>query len=156
MNAVALQRTPDFRPMQEGDLEAVLGIERDAYRFPWSPGIFQDCLHVGYSCWVMTVDERVVGYGILSIAAGECHVLNVCVAGEWQGAGLGRAIMEHLMAVAAGHGAGLMLLEVRPSNRRAVHLYRELGFSEVGRRRGYYPDEPGREDALVLARKLKR
>lgn len=156
MNAVAFRHPPAFRPMREDDLPAVLGIERVAYRFPWSPGIFQDCLHVGYSCWVMTVDDRVAGYGILSVAAGECHVLNVCVSNEYQGAGLGRAIMEHLVDVAADHGAELILLEVRPSNRRAVKLYRGLGFSEVGRRRAYYPDDPGREDALVLARRLEK
>ena len=100
------------------------------------------------------MDEEVNAYGIMSIAAGESHVLNLCVCPAWHGCGLGRQLLAKLLEVARDHRAGTMLLEVRPSNRRALRLYESMGFSEVGVRRGYYPARNGREDALLLAMDL--
>ena len=144
----------DVRPMREGDLPRVAEIERGAYEFPWSPGVFRDCLRVGYNCWVLEVDGEVQSYGIMSVAAGESHVLNLCVSTGWQGCGLGRRMLDRLLEVARDHHADTMLLEVRPSNPRAQALYRSMGFNEVGVRRAYYPARQGREDALLLARDL--
>lgn len=144
------------RPMQGGDVQRVAEIEERGYAFPWSQAIFRDCLRAGYSCWVLEAGECIAGYGVLSVAAGESHVLNICVDPVWQRLGLGGELMNHLMALARERGAGRMILEVRPSNRAARQLYENLGFREVGLRRGYYPGRGGfREDALVLARSLK-
>lgn len=144
-----------IRPMTRRDLKAVASIEQAAYAFPWSLDVFKSCLKVGYSCWVGEVGGEVVAYGILSVGAGEAHVMNVCVAPRWQGHGYGRKMMQHLMQAARAHRADMMLLEVRPSNKAAVQLYRQLGFNEIGRRKDYYPAAGGRrEDALVLARML--
>ena len=145
-----------IRPMKKRDLKAVVAIEGAAYSFPWSLGIFKNCLKVGYSCWIGEVGSAVVAYGILSVAAGEAHVMNICVAPEWRGHGFGRRMLERLMEVARYHRADMILLEVRPSNEVAIHLYHTLGFNEIGRRKDYYPAEGGkREDALVLARMLE-
>lgn len=143
-----------IRPMRKPDLKAVTAIEASAYEFPWEPVTFSDCLKVGYCCWVGEKAGQVVAYGILTVGAGESHVLNLCIAPNLQGRGYGRLMLEKLMAVAKGHRAEMMLLEVRPSNKRAVKLYRDLGFNEIGTRKGYYPARNGREDALVLARML--
>nr|WP_301288327.1 ribosomal protein S18-alanine N-acetyltransferase [Natronospira proteinivora] len=141
--------------MQEADLERVHEIERRGYGFPWPVGIFRDCLRAGYHCWVMEAQGCIAGYAIVSVAAGESHVLNICIDPAWQRLGLGRELMNHVMAEARGAGAQRMLLEVRPSNRSARELYDQLGFNEIGLRRGYYPNHSGiREDALVLAREL--
>jgi ribosomal-protein-alanine N-acetyltransferase len=137
--------------MHESDLEAVAAVEREAYQFPWSKGIFRDCLRVGYCCWVCTRDGRVIGYGVMSVAVGESHILNVCVHPDAQGQGVGRGLMDRLLSLARGHNVDTAYLEVRPSNRRALALYRSLGFSQVGVRRAYYPAGSGREDALILA-----
>lgn len=145
----------EIRPMKKKDLKAVAAIEQSAYPFPWPLDIFKSCLKVGYSCWVGEVGNEVVAYGILSIGAGEAHVMNVCVAPQWQGRGYGQKMMKHLIQAAREHHADMMLLEVRPSNKVAVHLYHRLGFNEIGRRKDYYPATGGqREDALVLARML--
>ncbi|HXH03069.1 MAG TPA: ribosomal protein S18-alanine N-acetyltransferase [Candidatus Competibacteraceae bacterium] len=156
MSAVASRRNaPDsFRAMRYTDLPAVMAIERRAYPFPWSEAVISDCIRVGYRCRVLERGRAILGYGILSIAVGEAHVLNLCVAPEYQGQGLGRRILEHLMEQARQGGARTVFLEVRPSNGVAVHLYRSAGFCEVGLRRGYYPAVHGREDALVMAREL--
>lgn len=157
MNALAVDAgavPASLRPMREEDLDAVLAIERHAYPFPWTWGIFRDCLQAGYPAWVLQHDAVVIGYGVLSLAAGEAHVLNVCTAPEAQGQGHGRRLLRALLQAARGHGAQRVFLEVRPSNTLAVALYHQEGFNEIGRRPRYYPAHDGREDALVMAKEL--
>ena len=154
MNAQARESVAVLRAMRETDLEAVTTIELQAYPFPWTPGIFRDCLRAGYGCWVLERDGVIIGYGILSVAAGEAHVLNVCVAPRAQGLGHGKRLMRRLMDLARWHRAERVFLEVRPSNPRAIKLYHELGFNEIGRRPQYYPAKDGREDAIVMAYEL--
>jgi ribosomal-protein-alanine N-acetyltransferase len=156
MSAIPKTTAPQLRPMRESDLAAVMRIEMRAYDYPWTYGIFQDCLRYGYCCWVFERDDCVDGYGIMSIAAGEAHILNLCVRPEVRRHGLGRKILNYLVDLARRHDADTVLLEVRPSNRAAVSLYHELGFNEVGTRRNYYPAESGREDAMILAKTLLR
>lgn len=133
------------------DLEQIESIERQAYSHPWTEGIFRDCLRAGYGCWSLEQAGEVIGYGILSAAAGEAHVLNVCVVPDAQGEGHGTRLMKRLIDLARWHQAERIFLEVRPSNERAIALYQRLGFAAIGRRPGYYPAEDGREDALVMA-----
>ncbi len=154
MSAVLKQAGGYYRPMTEGDVMEVMDIERRAYPFPWTEGIFHDCLRVSYSCWVYERNGVIEAYAIMSVAAGEAHILNLCVRPESQGQGLGHRTLLYLMAIARRHGADSMFLEVRPSNQAALALYRKAGFHEVGERRDYYPTEHGREDALILARTL--
>jgi ribosomal-protein-alanine N-acetyltransferase len=91
------------------------------------------------------------GYAILMIGPEEAHLLNLSIASGWQRRGYASFLLRHLLGVARGHGAKSVFLEVRPSNLAARALYAGFGFSEVGRRRGYYPARGGREDAIVLA-----
>jgi len=140
--------------MHEGDVRPVMDIERRAYQFHWTEGIFRDCLRVGYCCWVLELEGIVAGYGIMSLVVGEAHLLNICIAPEWQRQGHGRLLLEHFMELARERGAGQMFLEVRLSNVAALNLYRESGFNEVGMRKNYYPAENGREDAMILAIEL--
>jgi ribosomal-protein-alanine N-acetyltransferase len=137
--------------MRARDIDEIMAIERRAYTFHWTPRIFSDCLRVGYSCWVMLLNDAIGGYGVMSSAAGEAHLLNVCVAPEHQHQGYGRLLLEHFLALARERKVERMLLEVRPSNRDALRLYRATGFKYISRRRQYYPANRGREDAMVLA-----
>lgn len=143
-----------FRNMTRVDLPAVVSNEISAYFNPWTLGVFSDCLESDYDCWVMEWEDQLVGHGILNVAAGECHLLNVCVRAENQRAGLGRRMVEHLLVQATKQAAERVYLEVRPSNLIAYKLYMSMGFNEVGVRKDYYPAEWGREDALVLTRDL--
>ena len=114
--------TLDIRKMRTEDLPQVLRNERRGYTHPWSEGIFKDCLINGHECWLMVFSEKIVGHGIVSVAAGESHLLNVCVHPECQGNGFGRAMVEHLLVRARARNAKSMFLEVRPSNMVAYQL----------------------------------
>ncbi|MGA9342107.1 MAG: ribosomal protein S18-alanine N-acetyltransferase [Rhodanobacteraceae bacterium] len=153
---VAILKEPfaNIRPMREHDLDAVIAIELAAYEFPWTRGIFRDCIRAEHECWVLARAREVVGYGVLSAGAGEAHLLNVCVAQGAQRQGFGRRLVQRLLELARWHGAERVFLEVRPSNRAAIALYDSLGFNEFGRRPNYYPAGRGREDALVFAIEL--
>ena len=151
MSAQVSDERTSARPMSMSDLPDIQVIEREAYQFPWSTGVFKDCLRVGYSCWVLLVGPRIQGYGIMSVAAGESHILNLCTRPRAQGRGHGESLLRLLCAVARDEGAKSTLLEVRPSNDVAIRLYERNGFQRVGTRRDYYPHPRGREDAFVYA-----
>lgn len=140
--------------MQAADLDAVLAMERKIHAFPWTPGNFRDSLQAGYSCWVYENDDVVIGYVVLMLVLDEAHVLNLGIARAQQGRGHGRALLRFAMDKAREHGALHMFLEVRVSNRIAIHLYETAGFSEMAIRRHYYPSHTGREDAILMGTAL--
>ncbi len=154
MSAVLEQAPLLIREMQEADVPEVVAIERLAYEFPWSEGIFRDCLKAGYSGWVGGTEAQIDGYVMLSAGAGEAHLLNLCVRPSAHGQGIGSALLEHALRHARVLAAEMLFLEVRPSNQRAVRLYRRYGFNEIGIRKNYYPARNGREDAIVMAKQL--
>jgi ribosomal-protein-alanine N-acetyltransferase len=141
--------------MQPADLKSVAAVERAAYQYPWSLGIFRDCLLAGYYCLVLEVGGSLTGYGIMSVAAGEAHLLNLCVHPNAQRLGYGRRLLSALMLRAVDAGADRIFLEVRPSNKIALLLYASVGFEQVGIRPAYYQAENGREDAVILAATLQ-
>lgn len=138
------------RGMRLDDVAAVSTLEQLSYEFPWSPGIFSDCVKAGHSCWALCVDGLIAGYGILSTGAGEAHLLNLCVGPEHRGRGLGRHLLGRLLEIAKWNRAERIFLEVRPSNPLAKALYQSVGFKQVGVRPRYYPAKDGREDAIVM------
>lgn len=154
MSAVLSGELPRLRDMHEADVPAVMAIERVAYEFPWTEGILRDCLRFGYLCKLYENDFGIIGYGVMSIAVGECHFLNICIAPEYQQQGHGARLLVRLLDAARRAGAKSVLLEVRVSNVAAFRLYDRMGFNEIGQRKGYYPARQGREDALVLMREV--
>lgn len=154
MSAVTRPGPVSLRALRESDLNAVMAIELRGYPFPWTRGIFIDCLRAGYPGLAMERDGLLIGYGVLSIAAGEAHVLNICIDPLAQSRGLGRQLLRALVQLAADRGAQRVFLEVRPSNTPALALYHSEGFNEIGRRPRYYPAAQGREDAVVMAIEL--
>ena len=147
----------EFRRMLYADLREILLIENRAYQFSWSEGIFRDCLRADYHCRVLAVPNGglIQGYGVMSAAVGEAHIFNLCVRPEWQGHGLARRILQHLLEIARAEAVKTVFLEVRVSNAPALRLYSAAGFCEIGQRPGYYPAPKGRrEDALVMAKEL--
>lgn len=139
-----------LRAMRVEDLDTVSAMESASYEFPWSLGIFRDCVKTGHPCWVLCMDDAIVGYGILSMGADEAHVLNICIGTQWRSRGLGRHLLGRLVDIACWNGAQRIFLEVRPSNPLAKLLYESVGFNEIGRRPRYYPARDGREDAIVM------
>jgi ribosomal-protein-alanine N-acetyltransferase len=145
-----------IRDMHFGDVPAVAALEAGSYAFPWSEGIFRDCLRAGYCCFIAEARSQCVGYAIMSTGAGEAHILNICVAESFRRQGIGSSLLEHLLEFAKGLGVVDVFLEVRPSNNVAIRLYQSRGFSQIGVRRGYYQAVGGREDAVVLRKALAK
>jgi ribosomal-protein-alanine N-acetyltransferase len=140
--------------MAAEDIEAVIALEHAVYPFPWSEQIFRDCLRVGYDCWVVETGPGVAGYGIMSMGAGECHILNLCIDPALRRRGVGRMLLSMLLSRARRAGMLHAFLEVRPTNKAAMALYEDTGFERVGLRRGYYQAAGGREDAIVYRKAL--
>src|SRR6201996_5596274 len=147
-----LDAVPDIliRPMAESDVSDVIAVERASYQFPWSEGIFRDCLRVGYICRVITINDKIIGYGVMSVGAGDAHILNLCIGPSYRCRGVGKRLLTYLIDRGTAAGMTEAFLEVRPSNTSAIRLYLSLGFEQVGIRRGYYQAVGGREDAAVL------
>lgn len=143
-----------IRSMTHEDLVHVSDIERRSYEFPWSHGVFRDCLLAGYQSIVLERDGDISGYGILSVAAGEAHILNICVDSSFRSMGYGEQLLDEILFRARSSSVREIFLEVRPSNQSALALYRKKGFYEVAKRPLYYQAREGREDASVLVKKL--
>jgi len=139
-----------LRPMQTADLSAVLLIEREQ-AFPWSEQMFHECLQVGYECWVIEVDQAIIGFGILAIAAGQAELLTIAVRQTNQRQGYARLLLQHLLALAVQKGAVKIFLEVRVSNQAAINLYQQFAFKPIATRENYYQAPFNkREDAIVM------
>jgi len=147
-----LRASVEMRTMTYSDLKKVIAVEKKAYSYPWTLGIFRDCLRIGYSAWVMTLADEVIGYGVIMLSPGEAHILNICVDPEYQNKGLGRHLLHHLIKTSSQTDIDMLLLEVRRSNVGAQALYQSEGFHELGVRKAYYPADDGREDAIILAK----
>lgn len=145
---------PLVRRLVEKDLDRVFEIERAAYPFPWSRGIFSDCLRAGYDCWGLQAGAELVAYCVQTQAAEESHLLNLCVAPDWQQRGLGSILLDHAVRLARQQGCTSMYLEVRPSNPAGFALYAKNGFEVVGERPDYYRAGEGRENAIVMRLQL--
>jgi ribosomal-protein-alanine N-acetyltransferase len=141
-----------IRQLEKMDFPRLLDIEQLTQIAPWSELAFKRCWEAGYPGWVKEKDENVVGYILLSLAVGECHILNLCVHPDYQRQGLGHEMMEYGMQWAKEQNAGIVYLEVRRSNKAAIALYRRMNFKLIGERKGYYATPKGNEDALVFAR----
>lgn len=144
--------TMRFAPMQVSDIPEVLAIENDVYPHPWTRGNFLDSLYSGYDTWTLREESgALVGYFLLMLAVDEAHLLNISVRRDLHGRGVGRMQLDKVVALAREKGMSSVLLEVRPSNQRALAIYRRYGFTEIGKRKGYYPAAGGtREDAIVM------
>ncbi|WP_432383343.1 ribosomal protein S18-alanine N-acetyltransferase [Duganella sp. P38] len=145
-----------YEPMQASDLDEVFALEQSVYPHPWSMANFVDSLNSNYEAWVLRDrDGSLMGYFLLMAIVDEAHLLNVAVAAERQGQGLGRFLLNQAVACSRGLGMEAVLLEVRPSNTRALEIYERYGFKQIGRRKGYYPAaNQQREDAIVMRFKV--
>jgi ribosomal-protein-alanine N-acetyltransferase len=154
MIAVARDLPPIIRTMHQSDVGAVSEIESITYDFPWSAGIFRDCLLAGYTNLALDHDGEIVGYAIMSVAAGEAHLLNICVVDHLRRQGVGNRLLQHMMQLSRAASAERIYLEVRPSNKAAFRLYDAAGFEVIGIRENYYKAHNGKENAVVLMHKF--
>jgi ribosomal-protein-alanine N-acetyltransferase len=142
-----------FREIKPDDLDTLVALEARATAFPWSKTALLQSIeagHTGYVCCENSSDA-VVAYAIAVSVLDETSLLNICVGEEFKRQGVGRALLAHLIKQVEVAGVNRMLLEVRQSNTGAIYLYEALGFVCDGKRKGYYPKESGREDALLYS-----
>lgn len=140
------------RPTSE-DMEAVTAIERASFADPWSAAEFASMLEVGHTIFLVAeVGENrgIAGYVIAMAVLDQAEILNVAVAPEHRGAGLGGGLLDAALLEVERRGAELVFLEVRVSNAAARALYASRGFVEISRRKDYYRTPV--EDALVMRR----
>ncbi len=142
------------RLMQPADFKEISVVENRVYDFPWSRNVFMSCFGQGYEGRVVEWSRAIVGYGIMLVAAAECHLVNLCIDPTFQRRGLGRGLLRAMLDRAVFLGARRVFLEVRPSNAAARALYVSENFHEMSLRRNYYPTPTGREDAVVLTKFL--
>ena len=145
---------PLIRRLGMEDVDRMHEIEKLAYPYPWSRGIFEDCVRVGYACFGLQIGKPLAGYTIFSWATGEAHLLNLCIHPDWQHRGYGSLLLEYAINNMARLESEAIFLEVRASNPHAASLYENRGFKVVGRRPLYYKAGEGREDAIVMRLEL--
>jgi ribosomal-protein-alanine N-acetyltransferase len=157
MNPTTSSR-PEVRliPMTPAWIDAVLEIEKTAYSHPWTQGHFLDSLKSGYWAQVLLdVDGTPIGHMVAMPGVEETHLLNLTVAPELQGRGLGQHLLDQLVAWSQSQNASSIWLEVRAGNSRARRLYVAYGFEHVGERKNYYPGlGRQREHAVVMRLRL--
>jgi len=141
-----------FEKMTLDDLPDVMTIEDSVYPHPWTRGNFLDSLYSGYQSWILRdASGSLIGYFLLMFAIDEAHLLNITVRDGMHGRGFGRMQLDKAVALAREHGMTSILLEVRPSNLRALAVYQKYGYVQIGRRKSYYPAADNtREDAIVM------
>ena len=144
-----------MRLMQTTDLSELMVGELASYPYPWTQGNFEDCLkNNAYTCLVFEKNNQLYGHVVISIVLKEAHILNICIYPDSQNKGYGRILLQEAEAIALHKGAEMCFLEVRPSNKSGLHLYRSEAYNEIGLRKKYYPADDGREDAIVMAKTL--
>ena len=151
---MSLPKEVEIRPMCEADLDEMMAIENEVYPFPWSRGNYADSLRAGHLCQVCRLNTQLIGYFVIMLVLDEAHLLTIAIAARHQNKGWGASLLTQSMRMAAARGATRLWLEVRPSNEKALRLYRHLGFKDVGLRKNYYETKTGRENALVLSHEL--
>ena len=148
--------TPQFFRLSFADVDRVLEIEQQVYSHPWTRGNFHDSLYHSHEMFgLQSAGENLIAYYVLMPVVDEMHLLNFAISAQYQGLGYARTVLDHLCASAREQQFISLLLEVRLSNLRAISVYTQYGFSEIGRRKAYYPVADNmREDAIVMRMEL--
>ena len=146
---------PVYRYMRKSDIEIILDIERSSNSYPWTKKNFLDCLEKNYYCLVQEIQKEVSGFAIQSIAIDESHLLNIGVKKNYRRKGFGEEILNQIILFSKVMGCKKIFLEVRISNIRAIKLYEKEGFRKVDIRKNYYKLREGREDALIMVKRLR-
>lgn len=143
-----------LRTLFPNDLNDMMVVEQSVHVAPWTRETFLTCFQTGCVGWAFEVDKKVVGFVLIAMHVGECHILNICLSHAHQRKGFGKQLLDQVLQHAKQKNLGIVYLEVRRSNSRAINLYKKAGFILVGERKGYYPAPDGAEDALIFARSM--
>lgn len=136
------------------DLDAIMEIENASFNLPWTRRAYEEASALdAISIWVAKVDAELVGYMLLQYVADELELHTFAVKPTFRKKGVGRKLMEHMLAEGKKIAVQNLFLQVRPSNVAARALYKSLGFVDLAVRRAYYEDD--KEDAIIMKLILK-
>ena len=142
---------PLVRNMLPDDISTIVEIEQATYAFPWSQTLFEDCFQENYRPQVLELEGQLIGYAVILATVEEGHVMNFCIAPDFQQRGYGMFLLKNILGDTMHSGVRKIIIEVRVSNQAAINLYQKVGFCQIGVRKKYYPAQnQSREDALVL------
>ena len=138
-----------FRPMTQGDADAVAELELKCFAMPWSRADFFREMKNELAVYVVgELDKKIVAYAGAWVSFEQAEVMHVAVEPQLRGQGIGTLLFGELIKAVKARGATSITLEVRPSNIAAIKLYENFGLHSVGRRKNYYRDND--EDALIM------
>lgn len=148
MGETVKEGTLYFRQMEVGDIPAVAQIEQQLFSRPWSKQAFLESMEQD-TLFVVALEKNViVGYCGMYCVSGEGEITNVAVALGNQNQGIGHRMLEYLLKQAHQKEMNRIILEVRVSNKNAIHVYEKLGFQNCGIRKNLY--EMPREDGMIM------
>lgn len=144
--------TFSYHKISTQDVSSLMAIENACHSHPWSEKTFKSCIGTRYFGYSLKVANEVVGFYIGEHVAGEATLMDICVLPALQGNGYGKVLLEHFFEQAKQLNNTVIWLEVRAKNISAQMMYINNGFTETGRRTGYYPSANGfgYEDAIVM------
>lgn len=144
-----------IRRMDVTDIDSVMHVEQKANSHGWRRRTFVDSLQLHHECWVVVephTSTYTIAHSVLGCEVDSAELYNISVDPAYQGRGIGRLLLNHMLLRSRTMPVDRVFLEVRVSNERAISLYQSVGFKRVGVRRDYYQhDQWGREDAYVFA-----
>ena len=135
------------------DFSPIVEIENATNQLPWTKQQFISSMEVGHHSLVLEETGMVVGFAIYSPIIPESHLLNIAIDPAHQGKGFGKNLLQHVILQNETMGVKIISLEVRVSNKTAINLYENLGFSKDAIRPNYYSGSP-KEDALLMSIKI--
>ena len=151
------QQNPTIVDVTEDMLDNICAIEQLCQEDPWTRGNFSDALKTGYQIQAVTEPSNadIIGYYVAMKGVDEVHLLNINIAPAYQKRGYAWLLLEYLRLWTVAEQAHWIWLEVRQRNERALHLYQQFGFKQVGHRKDYYALKNGaREDAILMSLQL--
>ena len=122
----------------------------------WTEKNFTDCLSNGYYCLIQEVNQEFSGFAIQTISLQEAHLLNIGIREKFRNKGLGQDLLNQIVLAAKEMGSKKISLEVRVSNKAAIELYNKSGFKKLSLKKNYYGLPDGREDALIMGKRLRK
>ncbi|MBP7547877.1 MAG: ribosomal protein S18-alanine N-acetyltransferase [Corallincola sp.] len=146
--------TLELKPLTLAELPLMVVLEQQGHSHPMSEKQLASCLGGRYYAIGAWRGERLLGFAIAETVIDEGTVIDLVVATDVRRSGIARRLLEALLERWQHAGVVSVFLEVRAGNQPARQLYHQLGFNEIGLRRGYYPAASGREDAVQMALSL--
>jgi ribosomal-protein-alanine N-acetyltransferase len=145
---------PEPRRAVADDAAAIAALDARVNPSPWSADAVRETLARAGGFVIAPPGASLAGFVLFAQVADECEILDIAVDPGARRHGLGARLLAVALAEAVERGARRCLLEVRASNAGAQAFYRAAGFAADGRRKDYYRNGQGREDALLMSREL--